>query len=269
MQGNLLVPNVIGFQGVLHYKLERKGAGIVGTEIEPVVVSSDPNFRPCDIKIGPDGAIWFTDWQNPIIGHMQHNLRDPSRDKQHGRVYRVTYEGRPLSPAARIAGEPVEKLVALLASPEDRVRYRAKIELSSRNTKEVIAAVKKWALSLDASGKDYEHHMMEVLWVHQWHNVVDEELLKRMLRSAEPEARAAATRVLSHWRDRVADPLGLLLVQVKDDDMRVRQEAVRSCSFFQTSKAAEVALESLNKEQDGVLKYTLDQTMRTLSKYKN
>jgi len=48
------------------------------------------NFRPVDLKIGPDGAIYFIDWQNPIIGHMQHNLRDPSRDHTHGRVYRVT-----------------------------------------------------------------------------------------------------------------------------------------------------------------------------------
>ena len=58
--------------------------------------STDEKFRPVDIKIGPDGAIYFIDWQNPIIGHMQHNLRDPSRDRTHGRVYRVTYEGRPL-----------------------------------------------------------------------------------------------------------------------------------------------------------------------------
>ena len=45
--------------------------------------------------------------------------------------------------------------------------------------------------------------MMEALWVQQWHNRVDEALLKRMLRSSEPWARAAATRVLCYWRDRV------------------------------------------------------------------
>ena len=58
--------------------------------------STDLNFRPSDIKIGPDGAIYFLDWHNPIIGHMQHNLRDPNRDRTHGRIYRITYEGRPL-----------------------------------------------------------------------------------------------------------------------------------------------------------------------------
>src|SRR5208282_4095827 len=90
-QGNLLVTNVIGFQGILRYKLEPKGGSIAGTELEPILFSSDPNFRPSDCKIGPDGAIYFTDWHNPIIGHMQHNLRDPSRDREHGRIYRVSY----------------------------------------------------------------------------------------------------------------------------------------------------------------------------------
>ena len=49
---------------------------------DPLVWSSDPNFRPSDVKMGPDGAIYFSDWHNPIIGHMQHNLRDPSRDRE-------------------------------------------------------------------------------------------------------------------------------------------------------------------------------------------
>ncbi len=68
------------------------------------------------MEIGPDGAIWFTDWQNPIIGHMQHNLRDPSRDQEHGRVYRVTYEGRPLNKPVTIAGEPIDKLLVAAQS---------------------------------------------------------------------------------------------------------------------------------------------------------
>ncbi|MEP6787658.1 MAG: hypothetical protein ABJB40_04460, partial [Acidobacteriota bacterium] len=84
------------------------------TEVEPIVSSSDPHFRPADVETAPDGTIYFTDWQNPIIGHMQHNLRDPSRDKQHGRVYRVRYEGRELVKPVAIAGEPIEKLLDLL-----------------------------------------------------------------------------------------------------------------------------------------------------------
>src|SRR5204862_5478217 len=126
---HLLVVNVIDCRGILQYKGEEKGASFAGTEVEPILSSSDPNFRPSDLKIGPDGAIWFIDWQNPIIGHLQHALRDPSRDRTHGRIYRVTYEGRELLKPPKIAGEPIEKLLDVLKEPEDRVRSRARIEL--------------------------------------------------------------------------------------------------------------------------------------------
>jgi HEAT repeat protein len=218
--------------------------------------------------VGPDGAIYFTDWHNPIIGHMQHNLRDPSRDKTHGRVYRVVHTGRePNKQPAKIAGEPVEKLLELLKDSEDRVRYRARIELGGRKSAEVIPALSKWVAALDKSDKDYEHHMTEALWLHQNLDVVNEELLKRNLRSPDYHARAAATRVLCYWRDRVAAPLELLRPQVNDENPRVRLEGVRACSFFQDPKAAELALESVNHPQDRFLEYCLDQTMKTLEKF--
>src|SRR5205085_9230691 len=192
--------------------------------------------------------------------HMQHNLRDPSRDHTHGRIYRVTYPSRPLLKPAKIAGQSIPHLLDLLREPEDRTRYRARIELGGRETKAVIAAVEKWMAKLDPKDKTHEHDLLEALWVHQYHNVVNEPLLKQMLRSPDYHARAAATRVLCYWRDRVKDPLALLRVQAGDDEPRVRLEAVRACSFFTDAEAADVALESLNKPQDEYLKYSLDET---------
>ena len=267
MQGNLVVLNTIGFRGLLNYKLSEDGAGLMSTEVEAILQSTDENFRPVDAEVGPDGALYFADWHNPIIGHMQHNLRDTSRDRLHGRIYRVTYPERPLLTPAKIAGEPIDRLLDLLKEPEDRVRYRAKIELSGRDTKAVMTALQTWTERLDPKETGYEHHMMEALWVHQWHNRVDQKLLARMLRSTEPWARAAATRVLCYWRDRVENPLGLLKVQVNDEHPAVRLEAVRAASFFRTPEATAVALQSLDHPQDRFLEYTLDQTMNTLKPF--
>ena len=267
MQGNIIVLNTIGFRGLLNYKLSEDGAGLKWTEVDPILQSADENFRPVDAEVGPDGALYVADWHNPIIGHMQHNLRDTSRDHLHGRIYRVTYPGRPLLKPTKIAGEPIDRLLDLLKEPEDRVRYRAKIELSGRDTKDVMTALQTWMDRLDPKDANYEHHMMEALWVHQWHNRVNEPLLRRMLRSKEPWARAAATRVLCYWRDRVQNPLALLKVQVNDEHPAVRLEAVRAASFFQTPDAAAVALESLNHPQDRFLEYTLDQAMKTLKPF--
>ena len=268
MQGNLIVGNVIGFQGLLNYKLTDKGAGMVGTEAEPLLQSKDTNFRPSDLEVAPDGSLYFTDWQNSIIGHMQHNLRDPMRDREHGRIYRITAEGRPLLTPPKIAGEPVAKLLDLLKSPEARVVYRAKIELSAHKADEVVPAVKTWLASLDKADKDYEHQRTEALWLHQWNNAVDVDLLKQVLASPEPKARAAATRVLCYWRDRVPGVLDLLKKQAQDKDARVALEAVRAASFFgaaDAEKASELALEAVEKHgEDPVLKYTLDETMKQL-----
>src|SRR5687767_14639178 len=98
---------------------------------------------------------------------MQHHLRDPSRGHSHGRVYRMTYEGRPLQRPARIAGEPIDKLLALLTEPEDNVRTRAKIELGARDSAQVIAALGKWMRQWDAKNAEHQHHLLEALWVHQ------------------------------------------------------------------------------------------------------
>ncbi len=266
-QGNLLVANVIGFLGILQYKITDKDAGFVGQEVTPFIQSDDPNFRPVDVKIGPEGSVYFLEWQNPLIGHLQHHLRDPNRDHIHGRIYRVSYTGRPPLQPLRIAGEPIPKLLDLLRTPEDRVRDRARIELGGRDTHEVMAALAAWQAGLDPKDPDYQHNLMEALWLHQAHNVVDEALLKRMLRSPDFHARAAATRVLCYWRDRVPDALALLKVQAGDEHPRVRLEAVRACSFFTSVQAAEVALEVLNHPMDTYLQYTLDETMNTLDRF--
>ena len=274
-QGNFLNCNVIGFQGIFRVKVSAEGSGLKGETIEDLVKGDNgkiPNFRPSAVGVAPDGSIYFCDWAKELIGHMQHHIRDPHRDKSHGRIYRITYEGRPLLPPAKVDGRPMAELLDLLKAPENDVRTRAKTELGKHDSPQVIAAVKKWIPTLDPKDKDYEHHLTEALWVHQWHNLVDEALLQRMLRSPDPNARAAATRVLCYWRDRVQNPLALLEVQVKDEHPRVRLEAVRACSFFPTAKAAEIAVTVLDKEADPnkpdyYIKYCLDETMKQLDKY--
>jgi putative heme-binding domain-containing protein len=255
---------VIGYQGIMRYKIEEHGGSFKGTELEPILSSSDPSFRPSDIETGPDGALWFLDWQNPIIGHMQHNLRDPSRDRNHGRIYRVTYEGRPLSKPAAIHNEPIPKLLELLKSKEDRVRHRARLELDTRKSAEVVAELAKWIAKLDKNDPDFEHQMMEALWIHQRHNIVNEALLQRMLSSTEPNARACATRVLLQWRDRISDPLEKFKTMAGDEHGRVRMEALRAASYFDVPEAMEVVFIAMDKPSDIYIDYVRTETLKML-----
>ncbi|MEX2553282.1 MAG: PVC-type heme-binding CxxCH protein, partial [Actinomycetota bacterium] len=266
-QGNFLNLNAISFQGIFRVNVTEEGSGLHGETMEHLLYSSDANFIPTDVGIGPDGAIYFTDWQNPIVGHMQHHLRDPSRDDSHGRIYRVTYEDRPLLEQPQIDGAPIPALLDLLKEPEDHVRILAKIELGNHDSDEVIAALADWVEDLDSSHPDYEHHRMEALWVHDWQNVVNAGLLHRMLESPDARARAAAGRVLCYWRDSIPDSLELFMALAEDEHPRVRLEGVRGASFYRSAEAAEVALAVLKRPTDYYIEYTLNETLRQLEPY--
>jgi putative membrane-bound dehydrogenase-like protein len=221
MQGDFLICNVIGFLGIKHYDLERNaekgtvwgepaGAELTVTTIHAdgsktqdksrgLMMSGDKNFRPSDAIFAPDGSLYISDWHNAIIGHMQHNVRDPNRDHTHGRIYRMTAVGRPLQQPVAIDGQPVAALLENLKSPVDSIRHRTRVELSERESAEVIAETKKWIKTLDPNSPADAHHLLEGLWVHQQHNARDYQLMGELLKSPDPHARNAANTVKHFW----------------------------------------------------------------------
>lgn len=201
MQGNILVCNTIGYLGLKQYDLERNAANgeVWGEPTTDLLYSSDKNFRPTDAVFGEDGALYIADWHNVIIGHMQHNIRDPNRDHKRGRIYRMVSTKRPLQTPAKIVGVSLKQLMANLESPIDGVRHRTRVELSGRDTEQVIEAANEWLAQFDPRSKEDAHHFLEALWIHQQHNVLNDELLKIVLKSPEPHARNAAKTVEHLW----------------------------------------------------------------------
>ena len=264
MQGNFLVSNCIGERTILNHKVMEHESGFKGEEVPPIVSCEDGNFRPVDLQFAPDGSLYIVDWHNALIGHLQHNLRDPSRDHSHGRIWRVTYKKKPLLKPATIDGAPVADLLELLKEYEDRTRYRVKRELGARPAEEVLPELKEWTAKLAKSNAENTHHLLEALWMYQTFNVVEMDLLKHLLNCDDHRARAAAVRVLSFWLDQVDAPLDLLTPRVNDPHPRVRLEAVRALSFLEGESAVELALGVLEHEMDDYLQYTLDETMRVL-----
>jgi glucose/arabinose dehydrogenase/azurin len=263
-QGNFLINNVIGFHGVKQYKVADAGSGFAATEIEPLLQSSDTNFRPVALRFGPDGALYITDWFNPLVGHMQYSLRDVRRDKTHGRIWRLTAKGRPLNQWPRIHGESIEAQLELLKAYEDRTRYLARQALREQPTAQVIPALKKWVAGLDAKNPDYQHQVLEALWVSQHHDFVDQDLLKRVLESPDLRARAAGVRVLHYWYGRVPNAMSIFERTINDPAPRVRLETVVALSFIPTRESAETALKALDHPMDDYLQYALESTMTTL-----
>ncbi|MEX2214311.1 MAG: PVC-type heme-binding CxxCH protein [Phycisphaeraceae bacterium] len=260
-EGNFLVCNAIGFLGVKQYEVKYNGAEITAEDVESIVVSSDPNFRPTDLEVGGDGALYISDWCNPIIGHMQHNIRDPSRDHDHGRVYRVTYEGRPLVTPVKMMGKPIPQVLAAFYAKENGTRYRARLELSGRETKDVTAAVTAFADKINiASGKaEDEQALLECLWTFEEHRMANRPLLVKVLQAKESRVRAAAIRTFGHWGAKVSDWESILLAAARDTSALVRAEAVVAAPSFEGLAAAEaifeVSIRPTDVQLDFVLKY--------------
>ena len=263
-QGDFLYNNVIGFHGIKQHRVHPDGSGFAGEEVEPLLMSTDINFRPVDMQFGPDGALYIVDWFNPLVGHMQYSIRDARRDKTHGRIWRITHESSPLLTPPDIAGRPIGELLDLLKTYEDQVRYRVRRELRLHDAAEVQEALGAWIDGLDPDAEDYEHYLLEALWVHQTHNLINTGLLEQLLDAEDHRARAAATRVLRHWRRDIADPLALLPRQVRDPHPLVRLEAVVALSYMDSAEAAFHALEALDSEMDYYLDYGLNETIRAL-----
>jgi len=271
VQGQFTYGCVINMNGLPRFEITDDGAGFTGRRVkladgkpDDLVASTDRNFRPGEVQIGPDGALWFLDWHNPLIGHMQYSQRDPNRDKTHGRLYRLTAKGRPLLAPVTQHGKTVPEILDQLKEYEPRTRYRARRELRDRPRAEVLAATKTWAASLDPNDRWYDLHLLEALYVQQGQHGVDRDLLARVLKAKARDARALAVHVMADEWAYLGQPLDMLRPMVNDPDPRVRLEAVRALSFVDTTEAAELALEAARQPMDYWVDYTLQHTLGAL-----
>ena len=256
VQGQFIYACVINTNGMPRWDISDDGAGYKGTRVRhdpkdpktafDLIKSTDKHFRPVDPKIGPDGALWFGDWANPLIGHMQYSQRDPNRDHLHGRIYRLVYQPKELLDPITQADKSIEELFDQLSVYEWRMRYTIRREIQSRPEKDALATAASWLAKQDASKSDYELKCLEVLWTQQSFHQLDMELLKKMLSATQFDARAAATRIIADERGEVPNSLALLKAAALDEHPRVRTEAVRGLSFFGSTDALAVALDSMD-----------------------
>ncbi|SEI89806.1 putative membrane-bound dehydrogenase domain-containing protein [Cyclobacterium xiamenense] len=232
VQGDLLINNTIGFLGMKMHKMMEDGTGYDSEHRVDLIRSDDRNFRPVDMEFAPDGSLYFVDWHNILVGHMQHNARDPLRDHVHGRIYRITYPSRPLVTPPQIADAPIETLLDNLKLPEFRARYRTRAELRGRDKGEVLEKMQQWISALDANDPRYEHHLLEALWVSWGLNQVDQDLMKTLFTSDDHRVRAAVARILRYTGHQVPDQVEMLKTAAADPHGRVRLEAIVAASWL-------------------------------------
>jgi putative heme-binding domain-containing protein len=259
-----LITNDFRANRVNRFQLEEQGSGYASRQMPDLLWTDHVAFRPVDITLGPDGAIYVADWYNPIIQHGEVDFHDPRRDQERGRIWRITAKNRPLVPKPRLIDASVTDLLNALKEPEEWTRSQARQLLKERGAKEVYPSLQNWLDGLDKNGKDYERLRLEGLWVSQAIDTFNDPLLQSLLTAQSPQVRAGAVRALQLWHKKVGNLHGILQKSVKDAHPQVRLEAVIALRELNSSEAAKIALEVLDQPIDEFLDFALWQTIRQL-----
>ncbi len=260
VQGDYIYTNSIGFLGIKQFKTVEDGVEIKGKFRQDMIQSSDGNFRPCDLELAPDGSLYFVDWHNTLIGHMQHSARDPLRTSEYGRIYRITYPSRDLVKAPAIAGASLDVLFENMKLPELNARKRSHRELRGRDKAEVLAKAHAFA---DANAKD-ERLVLEALWATWGQQAPSVDLLKRCMAAKDHRVRSAAVRVVRHCLHILDNPESYLKTAAADKHPRVRLEALSAASWMGDEAAAEVLVTVATQKTDKWIRNGLNSAMLTL-----
>ena len=130
------------------FVLKPQGAGFRSSNPFNLLASDDEWSAPIMAEVGPDGQVWVIDWYNYIVQHnpTPHGFETGRgaayetdlRDKTHGRIYRVVYEGSPPSEPLTLAGADPQALVRTLAHPTMLWRKHAQRLLVERGNRDVV-----------------------------------------------------------------------------------------------------------------------------------
>ena len=177
---------------VTSFFVEEQGAGYVTKQGPDLCRTANNTFRPIDVKLGPDGALYIADWSNPIINHGEVDFRDPRRDREHGRIWRIAATTKPALKKPELAKASTSTLLNELLSPNHFNSSQATRLLVEKGSAAVAPELKTWTAKL----KD-EKQLLAALWIHQALNLPAPELQTKLLAAQDGRIRAAAVRVLA------------------------------------------------------------------------
>ncbi|MGV3531284.1 MAG: DUF7133 domain-containing protein, partial [Chthoniobacteraceae bacterium] len=172
---------------------EAPKSGYVTTELPDIVRTSDVSFRPIDVKLGPDGALYIADWSNPVINHGEVDFRDPRPDKTRGRIWRITRKAGEVLKPADLHKAPVAEVLEKTLSNSKWEQESARRVLAQREDSNILDSIGK---ALPAEPSDALRR--ETVWGLLARGVGDSWGARfDLARSSDPEARAWAADILA------------------------------------------------------------------------
>jgi putative membrane-bound dehydrogenase-like protein len=133
------------------FDLQRKGSAYVARNRWSFLVSRDAWLAPVQVKVGPDGALWVSDFYSLVV---QHNptpkdmvtgegraYETPNRDAERARIYRIAYDDAPA--ARRLALDKASPAALVQTLRHDNMLWRllAQQTLVERGQSDVVPAL--------------------------------------------------------------------------------------------------------------------------------
>jgi putative heme-binding domain-containing protein len=265
-RGNTFVGNVVTCR-INRDFLDEHGSTRIAREAPDFLICDDPWFRPVDLHLGPDGAMYVADFYNRIIAHYEVPLGHPGRDRERGRIWRIVYRGTngvsgisSKTATGDFSRETAQELIRELASPNITRRMFAMNELVDRIGEPAIRPMKKVLKNKSSSPSQRIHG----LWVLHRLNGLDEEILADAARDKDRGVRVHAMRVLSETAKWTETQRKLAFGGLHDSDPYVQRAAADALGqhpeFAQITQLLK-AREAVH-EEDGQLLYTVRMALR-------
>ena len=186
--------------------VQAAGAGHVAKDGFNLVASTDEWMSPVFAEVGPDGAVWFADWQNFIIQHNPTPSKsrggfdaktgvggaheNPLRDHARGRIYRVVWD-KPGAGEKPAQGQADAELVAGLSGTTQYGRLRAQRMIVEGKKKQLAPALRQVVIQSPA-----DVGAVHALWSLQGLGELDAATHQAALLSADEALRRNAIRAL-------------------------------------------------------------------------
>jgi putative heme-binding domain-containing protein len=220
-RNNTFVGNVVTSR-VNRDTITHKGSSPVANEAPDFLSTDDPWFRPNQVILGPDGAMWVSDFYNRIIAHYEVALEHPGRDRQRGRIWRIVYKGDAAKAPAPIMPDWSKKsapeLCDALGDHNLTNRFLIMNELVDRCGKDAIEPLRK----MMASSKD-PLQLRHGLWALYRLGGLEDPTLQSAAKDSDAGVRVHAMRVLEDmpaWND---TQRSLAIEGLKDSDPLVQR----------------------------------------------
>lgn len=235
------------------YQPKWKGALMTG-EWRPFIQGGKSLFRPTDIAMGPDGALWCLSWSRGYGSEIV-----DGKMTNEGRIYRIAANQ---TLPVNISFEPMSKrslseLVDTLSSPLPAQRINAQDELLRRGSE-----TKKFIITL-FSVADFDPDAGALTWL-LWTlgRMGDEEMVTQLLPSRTGNIRIQALRMLARITRTLPSKVAEL---TRDDDPRTRFEAVQAIWQARDVKMIPALLSVAEKEKDRLTYYSAWRALRDLA----